>query len=232
MSSFIFRPEPGRFPRWMGPFSPSRGTRSGFRFHQGQLGTWVTSGSDRAFWPVVDGQGAREITTLVRRKWGGGRVLFLPNGFVVKPLQEDDEVGQRALIGQFQGPIVLDTGRSAFDLSKPGDLRPGDLWPGPTTTGLECVMQSNGSLLCSWYHPTRFGRDEITELLRGPDRGLAAGFSAARPGDAGGRVRVTANGSIITNRQESDESWLSIFVGKIDAASLKDWSMWIEKEWT
>jgi hypothetical protein len=232
MSSFTFKPEPGPFPRWMGPFSPSRGTRSGFRFHQGRLGTWVADESGRSFWPVVDSQGGRDIATLVRRKWGGGRVLFLPNGFVVKPLQENDEVGQRALIGHFHGPIVLETpGQSTFDFSKPGNLRPRDLWPGPSTTGLECVIQTNGSLVCSWYHPTRFGRDEVSEPLRGPDRALAAGFGAAWPGAAGGRVRITANGYIITNRQENNEGWASILVGSIDPGSLNDWTSWIEKEW-
>jgi hypothetical protein len=93
-------------------------------------------------------------------------------------------------------------------------------------------MQANGSLLCSWYHPTRFGRDEVSELLLGPDRALAAGFGAARPGVIGGRVRITTNGHIITNRQENNEAWVSIFVGWVDPGSLKDWKSWIEKEWT
>jgi hypothetical protein len=93
-------------------------------------------------------------------------------------------------------------------------------------------MQANGSLVCSWYHPTRFGRDEVSELLRAPDRALAAGFGAARPGATGGRVRITANGFIITNRQENNGSWVSILVGRIDPGSFSDWKSWIEKEWT
>ena len=59
-------------------------------------------------------RGARDIANLVQGQWGGGRVLLLANGFVVKPLQQDIEVGQRALIGRFQGAVVLLTGR--FDL--------------------------------------------------------------------------------------------------------------------
>lgn len=141
MNTFTFQPEPQPFPRWMGPFSPARGTRSGFRFHQGRLGTWVSHNAGSTFWPVTDSRGAREIATLVRSKWRGGRVLFLPNGFVVKPLQSDDEVGQRALIGRFRGAIVLERpGQPSFDLSKPGALRPGDPWRGPATTGLECAL--------------------------------------------------------------------------------------------
>ena len=231
MSSFTFKPETGTFPRWMGPFSPARGTYSGFRFHQGRLGTWVGDTIGRSFWPVADNQGVRDISTLVKRKWGGGRVLFLPNGFVVKPLQTDDEVGQRVLIGRFQGAIVLERpGQSPFDLSKPGALRPGDPWTGPTTTGLECAIQHNGSLVCTWYHPTRFGRDEVSEVLLGPDRSLAEGFRAARPGVTGGRVRITANGRVITNRQDANDAWASIFIGVIDPGSFNGWKTWIAKE--
>src|ERR1700730_17051381 len=108
MRSFTFKTESTPFPRWLGPFSPARGTRSGFRFHQGLLGTWVSDDEGMSFWPIVDSQGARDITILVRGEWGGGRVLFLPNGFVVKPLQADDEIGQRALIGRWRGAIVLE----------------------------------------------------------------------------------------------------------------------------
>ena len=94
MSGFTFHPMSQPFPQWLGPFSPARGTRSGFRFHREKLGTWVGNDSEMSFWPIIDCGGAREIAKLVRNKWGGGRVLFLPNGFAVKPLQNDDEVVQ------------------------------------------------------------------------------------------------------------------------------------------
>jgi len=233
MNTFAFQPEPQPFPQWMGPFSPARGTSSGFRFHQGRLGTWVSDDSGRTFWPVVDNPGAQEIAALVTGKWGGGRVLFLPNGFVVKPLQPDEEVGQRMLIGRFHGAIVLERpGQRSFDLSKPGALRPGDPWRGPATTGLECAIRSDGALVCSWYHPTRFGRDDVSQPLRGPDPSLAAGFRAARPGDNGGGVRITANGHVITNRQDEPETWVSIYIGWVDPISWTDWTTWITEERT
>jgi hypothetical protein len=169
----------------------------------------------------------------VSEEWGGGRVLLLPNGFVLKPLQTDYEVGKRALIGRFHGAIVLERpDKSTFDLSKPGTIRPGDRWTGPTTTGLECAMQSDGSLACSWYHPTNMGRDVVTESLSEPDRSLVGGFRTARPGDGGGRVRVTANGHVITNRQEKNGTWVSIYVGWTDPRAWKNWDKWIEKERT
>jgi hypothetical protein len=231
MSTFTFRALARPFPRWAGPFSPARGTRSGFRFHQGRLGTWVENQSGMSFWSVADGHGARAIATLVRDEWGGGRVLFLPNGFVVKPLQKDDEVGRRALIGRFHGALVLERpNEPPFNMSTPGAVQPGKPWHGPTTTGLECAIQSDGSLVCSWYHPTQWGRDEVSEPLRGPDHSLAAGFRAARPGAGGGRVRITGNGHVITNRQELAGTWVCIYVGYVDASSWARWDHWIEKE--
>jgi hypothetical protein len=233
VSVLNFEPEAKPFPRWMGPFSPARGTLSGFRLHQRELGTWVGDEAGRGFWSVREGAGAAAIANLVRSEWGGGRVLLLPNGFVVKPLQTDEEVGRRAIIGRFHGPVALETAHHGlFDLSDPGVLRPGDPWPGPRTTGLECAIQSDGSLACSWYHPTRLGRDEVSESLRTSDRVLAAGFRAARPGDAGGRVRITANGHVITNRQERDGAWTCLYVGFVDSSSWASWEHWVERRRT
>jgi hypothetical protein len=232
MSSFTFQPVARPFPAWMEPFSPARGTRSGFRFHQGRLGTWVGDDSGREFWPLADGRGAREIATVVRGTWGGGRVLLLPNGFIVKPLQDDDEVGRRVLIGQFRGSLILEKpDGTMFDFSSPQDLRAGQPWTGPTTTGLECTIQSDGSLKCSWYQPTRWGRDTVSVRLRGSDRSLAAGFRASRPGEATGRVRITANGHVITNRENRNGTWMSIYVGWIDTRPWTDWKKWCEKEY-
>jgi hypothetical protein len=229
MIPFEFKPLLHPFPRWMGPFSPSRGKKSGFRVQQETIRAWVDEGTS---WQVYECLGVRSIVRIVKFYWKGGRILFLPNGFVVKPLQEDDEVGQRVLIGRFRGSILLKRPEgSDFDLSSPGNLKPGDPWPGPKTTGLECIIDGTGALSCSWYHPTRLGREDVFEKLRGPDHMLAAGFRRARPVDSGGRVRITANGHIITNRQERDGSWVAYYVGPIDSAEWKtDWQKWIRRE--
>ena len=231
MNSFMFEAEQRPFPRWMGPFSPARGTRSGFRFHNQRLGTWVDNEFGKAFWPIMDNPGVRSVARLVKYEWSGGRVLFLPNGFVVKPLPGDEEVGIRVLIGRYWGPIVLERpDLSRLDLSQPGSLRPGDLWPGPTTTGLECTIQYGGSLACSWYHPTQWGSDFVTETLRGPDPTLMAGMRSARHGNIYGRVRITANGHVITNREDGYGSWVAAYVGWIDPGSWPDWANWKLKE--
>lgn len=228
MSEFTFVPEPS-FPRWWGPFSPARGTYSGFRLRGGRLGTWVADEAERSFWPVRHSQGADSIADLVSTKWGGGRVLLLPNGFVVKPLRDVDDVGKRVLIGRYSGDVVLESGgRRLFNMSKAGVSKPGDRWPGPATTGLECIIHQDGSLTCRWYHPTDYGSREETDTLVNPNQRLAAGFRAARRADSGGRVRITANGHVITNRQEGD-TWKACWIGKVNTSYLTGWEQWIER---
>lgn len=234
--SFSFEPARKPFARWMGPFSPARGARSGFRFHEGSLGTWVQDATGSAFWSATPTAGAEKLRKLVADNWGGGRVLLLPNGLVIKPLpgkDDDEDVGKRVVIGRFEGALVLTRpDGSKFDMSKPKSLDPGDAWPGPVTTGLECAMQPDGSLVCSWYHPTRLGRDESRETIRGSDAKLYAAFRKARPDDTGGRVRVTLHGHVITNRQTAD-AWRAYYVGRATPASLLgDWDDWIKENKT
>jgi hypothetical protein len=215
----------------MGPYSPARGSRWGFRFHQGRLGTWVVEEEVSEFWPIVDGEGSRAIQSLVLGTWRGGRILFLPNGYIVKPLQADVEVGKRVLIGRFQGALVLERrNQPVFDLSNPGNLLPGELWPGPTTTGLECVIQADGSLVCYWSHPAPEGSDKVSQRLHGPDPSLAKGFRLARKGETGGRVRITANGHVITNYKVQNNPYKSFYVGYINPNLWGDWKHWIERK--
>ena len=231
--SFDFHPESRPYPRWMGPFSPARGNRSGFRFHSRRLGTWVTNDLGEDFWPVVSNDGVRTLENAVLDEWDGGRVLFLPNGLVVKPLPGEEEVAIRVVIGRFDGPLVVETtAGTLFDFSNPGELSDGDPWPGPTTAGLECVLKDDGRLVCKWYHPSDYGRDEVNEQLAGPCAQLARGFCKARPGDSGGRVRITANGHVFTNRQEGGRTWRPYYVGWIDPDSLEDWDRWIIRSTT
>jgi len=231
MTLFSFDVDSSPFPRWFGPFSPARGLYSGFRFHHKRLGTWVGDDEVRAFWPIVDSPGVRALARTVLQVWHGGRVLFLPNGLVIKPLQGDHDVGRRVLIGRFQGPIVLETpDKGVFNLNDPDHAVPGKPWAGPKSTGLECAVQPDGSLRCNWYHPTATGRETIAALLHGPDRSLASGFQKARPNEVSGRVRVTANGHVITNRKRSNGTWASLYVGRIALNRWPHQKEWIRKE--
>ena len=229
MTQFTFRAESEPFPRWWGPFSPARGNYSGFRFHQHRLGTWVESDFGREFWAIADSVGSKLLSRLVLNHWSGGRVVLLPSGMVIKPLQKDYEVGQRCLIGRFSGAVALKRpNNNLFDLSSPGNLAPGSDWLGPKTTGLECAIQPDGSLECTWSHPAGFGRESVRAQVAGPDRMLATGFRRARPGDESGRVRITANGHIITNRQCPGGAWQTLYLGCIPSGSFPHQNDWIE----
>lgn len=232
MTNFVFLEARQPFPRWFGPYSPSRGTYAGFRFHGGRLGAWVEKPHTRVFWPLADSSGGRALARLVLDQWGGGRVLMLPNGLTIKPLQEDQEMGRRVLIGRFRGSVVLEPpDGSHFDLGSAGTvLAPGVRWPGPKTIGLECVIEADGSLRCRWYHPTSWGWTESSAKMRGSDTRLSAGFRTARPGDRVGRVRVTAQGIVITNRQGSTGKWSTHFVGRIPPESWPHRREWIRED--
>ena len=226
---FIFIPEQRPLPLWQGPFSPSYGTYSGFRVNRGRLGTWVETATDSSFWMVEPSQGSEELSAFVQREWGGGRVLLLPNGFAVKPLHSEDR-SLRVLIGHFRGFIILvRPDGTRFDMGHQERMPPGSSWPGPRSTGLECAIRSNGSLTCSWFRHSRSGNEYTTKELRGPDKALAAGFRAARPGEIAGRVRITANGAVITNRRFSDAAWNALYIGTIDPESWPEWGKWIDR---
>lgn len=233
MSEFAFIPEKPPYPRWLGPYTPSRGSYSGFRVRNGRVGVWAGSDDGYEFWPIVESEGTRALSRLVSQQWGGGRILMLPSGVVIKPLQEEDERAKRVVIGRFGGAIVLDRNRPRrFDLSNPGPIKAGEVWPGPKSIGLECVMKPDGSLTCSWFHPADWGQDEERALLFGGNPNLAAAFRTARPTDTGGRVRITEHGHVITNRQLHDGTWTTLYVGRVAPSDFPQPHQWMESRHT
>lgn len=216
------------YPKWLGPYSPSRGTKAGLRVRGRRLGVWVGDDFGASFWQVELSQGAERLSKIVTDTWGGGRVLLLASGLVVKPLQNDSDRGRRVVVGYYSGPIRLNRADGGiFDFSDPGQLEPGDPWPGPSSTGLECILDDTGALSCVWRHPSRYGWDFERRALRRSDQKLALAFRAARPFDRAGRVRLTENGCLITKARSRDGDWNCRFVAKIDPPALSDWSEWI-----
>jgi len=228
--SFRFKATTAPFHAWYGPYSPARGNNSGFRVQAGRLKTTVDSGDGWETWLVQASAGVSQLESLVRRHWGGGRLLLLPNGLVIKPSPEGNR--DRWVIGQFHGPVVLEKpDGGTFDLAAPGPLTPGDRWPGPSTTGLACVIDARtGTLRAESVVPTAEGLLQTTFEVWKADPVLARGFTLARPYEGRGRVRVTANGHVITNRQRRGQ-WECVYVGFVDVAKwphVADWADGLE----
>jgi len=229
--NFTFTPESEPYLRWKGPFSPSRGKYTSLRVRGGGLKAYFDSKDESASWELEKSAGIQSLVDTVTRVWGGGRVMLLPTGHVIKPLQ-DQEVGIRKLIGRFTGPLIFrrhDGGSFDLDLET-NRLAPGDLWHGIKNIGVECIIQEGGVLSCRWYHPTVYGKEEIRiELLHdSPERHIA--FQKARQGDTYGRVHVLPNGAVITNHQTFLGEWEAKFVCKISPSSWGSWEHWIGDE--
>lgn len=219
--TFFFTPEPKPFRLWLGPFVAARGWTADFRVRSKKFGAIVRTTNGERFWSAVETRGLKQMTALVCANWSGGRVLLLPDGHVVKPLQEEDERGRRVLIGRYRGAFALrKTDGSQFDLGTADDYQPGSPWLGPSSIGLECKIQEDGSLHCTWWQHLSHGAFERTMQVCGPDRELFRGFRAARPGMTRGRVLVTISGHVITKNEIESNDWRSVYVGRID---LKNW---------
>ncbi|HXF52180.1 MAG TPA: hypothetical protein VNM43_10910 [Dehalococcoidia bacterium] len=184
---------------------------------QGRLGAW----HHWQFWPLLETPGVRALRELVSTFWGGGRILLLPWGDVVKPLQDDQDIGKRVLIGHYSGSIVFDRpeGRP-LELGVDTPTDPGAPWDGPHHVGLECTIDPTGTLACTWYHPSRLGWSGVRHRLWGPDSALARGFRKARPYHSGGRVHVLPGGIVVTMVQRG-ANWEARVVGRIDPAQIE-----------
>ena len=237
MEDLLFELSERPFPDWLGPYKPPMGTDSGYRVRKSNLCTVVSSENRFETWTVVSDGVRNLVNTVVRHFSGGGRLLILPNGYVIKPLQDEVEVGRRQLIGTIHGSIVLKKSDGAlFDFDQLDEMKPGDAWEGPNTTGLVCSISRNGSLRCKWALPTKFGTKVVEKELRAKDSKLWAGFTSARPNATGGRVRVQASGHVITNCEVRFRKWKPFYVGHADPNSwicdwcCKDWEALSPKE--
>lgn len=160
------------------------------------------------------------LEQLVRQHWGSGRVLLLPDGYVVKPDPDPSKPCTRYLIGRLQGWLVIEKpDGTRCDLSQPKPLHPGEPWPGPPTTGIECKIDLRGGLVSEWDLEAPGGRLVQTHRMWEPDPVLAAGLRAARPGMPNARVRVEIGGAVVTMREaeeKGDSQWAPCFIGRID----------------
>jgi hypothetical protein len=224
--SFAFIGAKKPYPRWIGPFIAARGVYNSVRVKSGRLIAYFEDDDERAEWEVLPSPGSKSLAKAVVDNWTGGRLLLLPTGHVIKPLQENDERAMRVFIGRFDGPLIFKRHDGGiFDLDEETDsLSPGDPWVGPKGIGLECIIRDGGSLDCHWYHPTDYGQELYQKQLLPADKSLWQAFRLARPNDwSGGRVHVLPNNTVITK----DASKSTIFVGKIDPSAWGSLDHWI-----
>jgi hypothetical protein len=218
------------FKRWWGPYSPARGVTHGLRFREQRLGIIHRTAVGEEFWAVRENADVKALTQLILSEWRGGRLLFLPNGYIVKPLPgPDDERGKRVLVGRYKGDLVLESpsGRP-LDLGRPWVSTPGEAWAGPDTMGLECVIEPNGGVKCKWYHPEELGRIDTPAQLFGADAMRHKAFCVAQPSKTSGRIHIFPSGHVIAKYELGHERWLARYVGKVDLRTLGDWSHWLE----
>ena len=221
-----FTPETSPFPYWVGPYTPARGSYSGFRIRGGMLGAWVSSDDGQIFCEVQQSDGVKRLTDLVTKHWLGGRLLFLPSGLVVKPLQNDDERGVRVVVGRYEGSFLVRVGNNWLDFLAPSlGIAAGSIWDGPGTIGLECSLKADGSLSTSWEAPSEFGSERHQQVISGPNNALLTGFRTARPSDEGGRVRVTVGGHVMT-KKELRNGWKTFYVGRVALHNPRNWESW------
>lgn len=229
MSDDGFVPYGPPFPYWLGPYTPARGNRSGFRVQSGHLVAWATSDDDHYLWRVEPTPGIVQLERVVREHWHGGRVLLLPNGLVIKPLAQDDERGRRVVIGQYTNRVKLNgPNRDVLDLTGLDYLRSGDEWPGPGTIGIECCIDSQGAISCKWYIPTEDGWESQRLEVSPANTSLEKGFRRVRPWATGGRVRVTGHGVVLTMRN-TGYGWKAHYVGRIDPATWPNDTSWMQQ---
>jgi hypothetical protein len=217
------------FQRWIGPYSPRRG-KPGLSLREGVIASIELGASsfEETTWTLESTPSLESAIAVWRRYFGGGRLLFLPSGDIIKPLSEEDERNKRVLVGRFTGAprfVANDKWKSVCDLAKPDVLRRADAWTGPQSIGLECVIKEDGSLHCEWQGPTEEGELIQRRCILGPDRDRIRGFRMARPRDSGGRVHLTACGQIYTKwntaaKRETGGEWRCAYLGKVDVSEL------------
>lgn len=95
-------PYPAPHPKWHGPYSVVPGRSSGLRVRRGAIEAQLWRNGYAETWVIDDSQGNRSLIATVQATYGGGRLLLLPNGAVIKPVASSSE-GERRLLGHWWG---------------------------------------------------------------------------------------------------------------------------------
>ena len=229
-------PYPAPHPKWHGPYSVVPGRSSGLRVRRGAIEAQLWRNGYAETWVIDDSKGNRSLIATVQATYGGGRLLLLPNGAVIKPVASSSE-GERRLLGHWWGTLTLVSplGQRICTTEAnllvhprggtPRSLRPGDPWPGPSTTGLRCRIDPSGALYAKTWHASRWGRTEVDASVSGTSRLLFTSYLLAGGHRSGGSVRLLEGGHVVMPSHDAGGG-LARYVGYVPPSTLPTISDW------
>lgn len=229
-------PYPAPHPKWHGPYSVVPGRSNGLRVRRGAIEAQLWRNGYAETWVIDDSLGNRSLIATVQATYGGGRLLLLPNGAVIKPVASSSE-GERRLLGHWWGTLTLVSplGQRICTTEAnllvhprggtPRSLRPGDPWPGPSTTGLRCRIDPSGALYAKTWHASRWGRTEVDASVSGTSRLLFTSYLLAGGHRSGGSVRLLEGGHVVMPSHDAGGG-LARYVGYVPPSTLPTISDW------
>jgi len=233
---FEFTPNPNPHPLWHGPYSPVPGRSNGLRVRRGTAEALMRRGGYSETWAIEDSPGARALVESVYIAYGGGRLLLLPNGAVIKPTPWSNE-GERRLVGSWSGRFTLvspsglrlctsDPKIMVKPVGTPRRLiRSGDDWPGPSSQGLRCRIDPSGALFARTWHASRWGRTEVDFPIAPGDVMRALSYRLAGGHTSGGSVRLLEGGHLVMPAHDADGG-IARYVGYVPPSQLPSISAW------
>jgi len=217
-----FRPYQPPFHQWMGPYTPATGFTSGFRVLQNSLGCHEVDDSSQFFCTAEESPGVRYLIDHVRTHFGGGRVLFLPNGLVIKPCNRGYDVGRRVVIGEYSGDLRIFTSEGFRNFSDEQIQNPGTRWYGPQTIGLAIILEPRGCGYIKWNLSNRYYDEEHREPFDWIGSQVVESYQRVK--GRTGRVRISVNGHAFTKVEEGTR-WQTYYLGIADSEFV-NWQQW------
>ena len=212
-------------PYWTGPYSPAAGVKTGTKVKFGYAGAWCDTKVGLKFRTFEKSEGADLLSKLVINEFnGGGRIVILPNGYVLKPENDDDAVGYQRLIGKIEGDIIFPLIKENFKLGPAIEFELGSKWEGPLGGAVKCTVGDDGAIHTSWSVPCETGAKEYHKQLTEPNIALTGQINEIKRkyGDFG-RIYYWYGGHLTTAKHER-------YIGKVNCNSLDSKTEWFEME--
>ena len=212
-------------PYWSGPYSPAAGKMTGMRVRKGYAGAWCDTIVGLKFFHFEKSNGADSLSSLVKVNFNdGGRIVILPNGYVIKPENDKVKVGYQRLIGKIKGEITIPQIYENFVLGPTSKFEAGSKWKGPHGGAIRCTIKDDGSIHTKWSVPNDKGASEYKKQLTGPNLTLLSQVeSIEKKIGAKGRVYYWYGGHLTTADHQ-------LYIGKVACNTLDANTDWFEEE--